>query len=105
MQIFFKRQMQSSNDLAKKPQLEGIRAFGLEQWDSLSDQKRNFLKKSWGLLTYKWRWQIAINIPYLSIFLLDRTIPAVHKFDMALLASISSRIPIPDLISNSLGLG
>ncbi len=97
--------MHSSNDLAEKTQLERIKALGLEKWDSLSDQKRNFLKKSWGLLTYKWRWQIAINIPYLSIFLLDRTIPAVHKFDIELLSSITSKLSIPDIISNSLGLG
>ena len=100
----FRKNMQSETRLAEKTLRERIRAFGLERWDSLSDQQRNLLQKIWGVLTYKWRWQIAMNIPYLAIFLLDRTIPSVHKFDMALIASVTSRLPIPELISKTLGL-
>ena len=64
-----------------------------------------FFKKAWGVLTYKWRWQIAMNIPYLAIFALDRTVPAVHKFDVALISSITSKIAIPAFITSWFGIG
>ena len=96
--------MQSEGSLEEKTLQQRISTFGLKRWESLSVKQRNLLQKIWGLLTYKWRWQIAMNIPYLVIFVLDRTIPSVHKFDMALIASVTSRLPIPDLISKALGL-
>ena len=82
-----------------------VRHSALNKWESLTDQQRTYAKKAWGVITYKWRWQIAMNIPYLAIFLLDRTVPAVHQFDMALLANVSSKIPLPTFISSFLGLG
>ncbi len=74
------------------------------KWENMTDRQKTYAKKIWGVLTYKWRWQIAMNIPYLAIFLLDRTIPAVHQFDMTLLSTISSKLPIPDFMSAWIGL-
>ncbi len=82
-----------------------VKQFAQLKWGNLNDRQKTFLKKGWGVITYKWRWQIAMNIPYLAIFILDRTIPAVHQFDMAVLNAVVSRLPIPELISSRMGLG
>ncbi|WP_320667865.1 hypothetical protein [Prochlorococcus sp. MIT 1307] len=89
-----------SSEIELKDRLKQIAS---KKWENLSDRQKSFAKKTWGILTYKWRWQIAMNIPYLAIFLLDRTIPAVHKFDMALLAKITSNLPIPAFLSSWIG--
>ena len=96
--------MNSQSGLTEVGPLERLKISAESKWESLTDRQRTILKKGWGVLTYKWRWQIAMNVPYLAIFLLDRTIPAVHKFDMALLASITSRLPIPAFLSSWMGL-
>ncbi len=95
--------MQSDTRLSKSSTLEGIKQFALSNWERLTERQKSYAKKVWGVLTYKWRWQIAMNIPYLLIFLLDRSIPAVHRFDMALLATITSKISIPNFISSWMG--
>tara|TARA_B100000700_G_scaffold275732_1_gene321762 strand:+ start:692 stop:973 length:282 start_codon:yes stop_codon:yes gene_type:complete len=70
-------------------------------WSNLSDEQQSILKKIWSILTYKWQWQIILNAPFLVLWILDQTIPAVHSFDMQLIASI----PIPIAIKTLLGLG
>ena len=82
---------------------EPIRKLVGDQWEKLSVRQKSYAKKIWGVITYKWRWQIAMNVPYLAIFILDRTIPAVHKFDMALLSMVTSKLPIPEYISSWIG--
>ncbi len=84
---------------------ERLIRFTNRKLDDLTDRQKTFLKKAWGILTYKWRWQIAMNVPYLLIFLLDRTIPAVHEFDMALLSVITSKFPLPASLLSVMGLG
>ena len=79
--------------------LEAVKRVGINRWHALTESQKTFIKRAWGVLTYKWRWQIALNIPYLIIFGLDRAIPAVHKFDMALIASVISRIPLHEMVS------
>ncbi len=96
--------MNREDELAKVGFIQRIKKLALENWTKLSDQQKAFVKRVWGLLTYKWRWQIAMNVPYLALFVLDRTFPAVHKFDLALVASITSRLPIPASISSLIGL-
>ena len=70
-------------------------------WSSLSDSNQTILKKIWMILTYKWQWQIILNAPFLVIWILDQTIPAVHSFDMKLISSL----PIPITIKTILGFG
>ena len=70
-------------------------------WSNLSDSQQAILKKIWMILTYKWQWQIILNAPFLVIFILDKTIPAVHSFDMKLISSL----PIPMAIKTLLGFG
>ncbi len=97
--------MHSQGGLSEANFAQRIKEFAGSKWDALTDRQKTFAKKVWGVITYKWRWQIAMNVPYLAIFLLDRTIPAVHQFDMALITTITSRLPIPAFISSWIGLG
>ena len=68
-------------------------------WLNLSDSQQDILKKIWMILTYKWQWQIILNAPFLVIWILDQTIPAVHSFDMKLIYAL----PIPMTIKTLLG--
>ena len=68
-------------------------------WANLSDSQRAILKKIWAVLTYKWQWQIILNAPFLLIWVLDQTIPAVHSFDMQIISSL----PLPTIIKTYLG--
>ena len=70
-------------------------------WFNLSESQQAILKKIWMILTYKWQWQIILNAPFLVIWILDQTIPAVHSFDMNLISSL----PIPMTIKTLLGFG
>ena len=82
-----------------------FRGQAIQRWDNLTEKQKALFIKSWSIITYKWRWQIAMNVPYLAVFLLDRTIPAVHEFDMGLLTTVTSKLPIPAFISSLMGLG
>ena len=68
-------------------------------WEKLNENQQSILKKIWSILTYKWQWQIILNAPFLVIWVLDQTIPAVHSFDMQLISSL----PIPMIIKTYLG--
>tara|TARA_Y100001968_G_scaffold318113_1_gene347918 strand:- start:627 stop:908 length:282 start_codon:yes stop_codon:yes gene_type:complete len=68
-------------------------------WSNLSEKQKAILKKIWAILTYKWQWQIILNAPFLVIWILDQTIPAVHAFDTKLIASL----PIPTIIKTYFG--
>ncbi len=68
-------------------------------WSNLSEKQRSILKKIWSILTYKWQWQIILNAPFLIIWILDLTIPAVHTFDMKVISSL----PIPLILKTYLG--
>ena len=70
-------------------------------WSNLSDKQRSIVKKLWSILTYKWQWQIILNAPFLVIWILDQSIPAIHSFDMQLISSL----PIPMKIKTLLGFG
>ncbi len=96
--------MQSQGGFSGIGFLEGIKHFSASKWTSLTDRQKKYAKKAWRVMTYKWRWQIAMNVPYLGIFILDKTVPSVHQFDMALLSKITSTIPIPAFISSWIGL-
>ena len=97
--------MQSTGSLSEASLKERITAFGNQRWERLTDPQKAYAKKAWGILTFKWRWQIAMNIPYLAIFILDRTIPAVHKFNMDLLSTIMAKLPIPEFLSSMIAAG
>ncbi len=84
--------------------LKSLKQLAIKRWGSLSDPQKNLSRKIWGILTYKWRWQVALNIPYLIIFVLDRTIPAVHSFNLHIISSVFAKLPIPEFISSWIGV-
>ena len=96
--------MQSQGGLSEVGLQNRLTQFAKSKWESLTTRQKSIIKKIWQVLTYKWRWQIAMNIPYLAIFMLDRTVPAVHQFDMALLATITSKLPIPTFMYSWMGI-
>ena len=84
--------MNSQSVVDKKSFFEKIKANCENFWLNLSEAKQSILKKLWKILTYKWQWQLALNAPFLIIWILDKNISSVHQFDMYLLHSL----PIPE---------
>ncbi len=96
--------MQSEGTISADSLKELFSSFFYQRWNALKPGQKALAKKAWGVITYKWRWQIAMNVPYLIVFCLDRTIPAVHEFDLALISSVTSKLPIPQFITSSIGI-
>ena len=96
--------MQSQSGLTEAGGFKRFQQYLLVKWEALPKRQQDYAKNAWGVITYKWRWQIALNIPYLVLFCLDRSIPAVHEFDLAVLSSITSKLPIPQFITSAMGL-
>ena len=96
--------MQSQSGLASAQPFKRFQQYLLIKWKALPKKQQDHAKKAWRVITYKWRWQIAMNIPYLAIFALDRTVPAVHRFDINLLATVTSKLPLPEFLSIWIGL-
>ena len=91
--------MDSNSVADKKSFIYKINANLQNFWSNLNDSQKTILKKIWSILTYKWQWQIILNAPFLVIWILDQTIPAVHSFDMQLISSL----PIPMTIKTLIG--
>ena len=91
--------MDSQTATDKKGIINRVNTNLQDIWSNLSEKQQSILKKIWSVLTYKWEWQIFLNSPFLVIWVLDQTIPAVHSFDIQLIASL----PIPMIIKTYLG--
>lgn len=50
--------------------------------------KAPVIQKIWKIITWRWRMQLAINSPFVLLWIADKTNPAVHAFDMTMLAAI-----------------
>ncbi len=96
--------MKSKGEITKISFLNKGNILAVKIWETLTINQQAILKKAWRVMTYKWRWQIALNIPYLMIFILDRNIQSVHKFDMAILAAITTKLHISSIINSFLGI-
>tara|TARA_B100000700_G_scaffold76310_1_gene85501 strand:+ start:1094 stop:1357 length:264 start_codon:yes stop_codon:yes gene_type:complete len=84
--------MDSQSVVNKNGSFEKIKANFENFWSGLSESQQSTLKKVWQISTYKWQWQIALNSPFMIIWILDKNIPSVHQFDMKILHSL----PIPE---------
>ena len=91
--------MDSKSAANKNDFINKVNSNLLDFWSNLSEKQKSILKKIWSILTYKWQWQIILNAPFLVIWILDQTIPAIHSFDMQLI----SLLPIPATIKTLLG--
>ena len=91
--------MDSQNAAGKNGIINRVNTNLHDFWLTLTEKQQSILKKIWSILTYKWQWQIVLNAPFLIIWVLDQTIPAVHSFDMKLI----SALPIPMIVKTYLG--
>ncbi len=93
--------MQSQSGVSKNSLLLNLKEIAENQWVGLNDNQKKTIKRFWGILTYKWQWQIALNSPFMLLWILDSTVPAIHKFDMAILKAL----PLPTWIQSFWGIG
>ena len=91
--------MDSQTAADKKGIINRVNTNLQDIWSNLSENQQSILKKIWPILTYKWQWQIVLNAPFLVVWVLDQTIPAVHSFNMQLISSL----PIPTIIKTYFG--
>ena len=91
--------MDSKSAAEKNGLIDQINSILQDFWSNLSEKQQSILKKILSILTYKWQWQIILNAPFLVIWVLDQTIPAVHAFDMQLISSL----PLPMTIKTLFG--
>ena len=72
-----------------------------KNWEELDDSQKLILTKIWKVLTYKWQLQILFNLPFLLWFALDKSIPKVHEFDIAMLSYLN----VPEWALSFMGFG
>ena len=72
-----------------------------KNWAELDDSLKTKLIKIWRVLTYKWQLQILFNLPFLLWWVLDKSFPKVHEFDLAILNYFN----LPDWTLSLIGFG
>ena len=65
-----------------------LRVNSIEMMSGLNLEPKPLLHKIWKIITWRWRLQIAINAPFGILWIADKTNPAVHQFDIALLTAL-----------------
>ena len=73
----------------------------LKNWEELDDSLKTKLIKIWKVLTYKWQLQILFNLPFLLWWVLDKSLPKVHEFDITILNYLN----LPDWALSFIGFG
>jgi len=73
----------------------------LKNWEELDDSLKIKLIKIWKVLTYKWQLQILFNLPFLLWWVLDKSFPKVHKFDITILNYLN----LPEWALSFIGFG
>ena len=73
----------------------------LKNWEALDDSLKTKLVKIWSILTYKWQLQILFNMPFLLWWVLDKSFPKIHNFDMTILNYLN----LPDWALSFIGFG
>ena len=72
----------------------------LKNWEELDDSLKTKLIRIWKVLTYKWQIQILFNLRFLLWWVLDKSFPKIHKFDMTILNYLN----LPDWALSFIGL-
>ena len=72
-----------------------------KNWEDLDVSLKTQLIKIWKVLTYKWQLQILFNLPFLIWWVLDKSLPIVHKFDTTILNYLN----LPDWALSFIGFG
>ena len=72
-----------------------------KNWEELDDSLKTKLIKIWRVLTYKWQLQILFNVPFLLWWVLDKSLPKVHEFDLTIL----NYLDLPEWALSFIGFG
>ena len=72
-----------------------------KNWEDLDGSLKTKLIKIWKVLTYKWQFQILFNLPFLLWWVLDKSFPTVHEFDITILNYLN----LPDWTLSFIGFG
>ncbi len=72
-----------------------------KNWEDLDDSLKTKLIKIWKVLTYKWQLQILFNLPFLLWWVLDKSFPKIHEFDVIILNYLN----LPDWALSFIGFG
>ncbi len=70
-------------------------------WNNLDDPYKKVLTKGWKVLTYKWQYQILLNLPFLLWWLLDKSFTQIHEYDLKLINYLN----LPSWITSMIGFG
>ncbi len=70
-----------------------------KNWEELDDALKTKLIKIWKVLTYKWQLQILFNLPFLLWWVVDKSFPKVHEFDLKILNYLN----LPDWVLSFIG--
>ncbi len=90
--------MQTQTSIKETKSSSQVQDFFISKWQNLDENNKSVLKKIWNVISYKWKWQIALNLPFLLIWVADKSIPSVHQFNLNLINSS----PLPEWIVNYL---
>ena len=71
----------------------------VNNWESLDNSQKNVLIKVWKVITYKWKFQILLNAPFLIYWLLDKQIKSFHQFNL----EIISKLNLPEWLISVMG--
>ena len=81
--------MQSNNTISGTPNAaQKLNDLFQTKWNNLNDRQKELAKKIWGIISYKWQWQIILNAPFLMLWILDQTVPSVHEFNINILSAL-----------------
>ncbi len=83
--------MQSQGGINERLFHHRLTVLAKRQWEQLNPNQKSMAMRWWKILTYKWQWQIALNASFILLWVLDRSIPSVHAFDVTVIHSL----PIP----------
>jgi len=72
-----------------------------KNWEELDDSLKNKLIYIWRVLTYIWLLLILFYLPFLLWWVLDKSFPKVHEFDIKILNYLN----LPDWALSFIGFG
>ena len=80
--------MQTQTSIKETKSSSQVQDFFISKWQNLDENNKSVLKKIWNVISYKWKWQIALNLPFLLIWIADKSIPSVHQFNLNITQSL-----------------
>lgn len=51
---------------------------------------KSFKRKFISIITWRWKMQLALNTPFVLLWIADKTNQSVHQFDMTVLSTLNA---------------